>query len=126
MCYNIASVFCPQGMWDLSFWPGIEPTSPALEGEFLTTEQAGKSWNISIILQVKIVQKEVATPLYPFYFHSLSILVPLYSQSHWFPAPLCFVQMSSYIYIFSISPSSWADKVALYADSFLFQSNDIY
>ena len=30
-------------MWDLSSRPGIEPTSPALEGGFLTTGPPGKS-----------------------------------------------------------------------------------
>ena len=28
--------FLPQGMWDLSFQPGIKPIPPALEGEVLT------------------------------------------------------------------------------------------
>ena len=36
-------VFWPQGMWDLSSRPGIEPASPALEGEVLTTGPPGES-----------------------------------------------------------------------------------
>ena len=33
----------PWGIWDLNSWPGIEPTSPALQGGFLTTGPPGKS-----------------------------------------------------------------------------------
>ena len=33
----------PHGTWDLSSWPGIKPTSLALEGGFLTTGPPGKS-----------------------------------------------------------------------------------
>ena len=35
--------FWPRGMWDLSSPTGIEPASPALEGEALTTGLPGKS-----------------------------------------------------------------------------------
>ena len=33
----------PWGIWDFTSWPGIEPTSPALQGGFLTTWPPGKS-----------------------------------------------------------------------------------
>jgi len=37
-----------QGMWNLP-GPGIEPMSPALAGEFLTTGSPGKSNHISFL-----------------------------------------------------------------------------
>ena len=45
-------------MWDLPE-SGIEPMSPALAGEFFTTEppgkpEVGKVWNTGIILGVKL------------------------------------------------------------------------
>ena len=42
--------FLLQGMWDPSSQPGIEPTSPALEGEVLTTGPPGKSHDLSVLI----------------------------------------------------------------------------
>ena len=39
-------VFWPEGIWDLSFLTRIKPSSPALEGEVLTTGWPGKAWSI--------------------------------------------------------------------------------
>ena len=49
ICYSIVTNsvlhfgFWPQGTWDLSSPNGIEPTTPALEGEVSTTGQPGQS-----------------------------------------------------------------------------------
>ena len=41
---------CPAACGILAPWPGIEPTSPALEGGFLTTAPPRKSWHLLIFL----------------------------------------------------------------------------
>ena len=55
--YSIASVLCLvffglEACGTLTFWPGIEPTHPALEGEVLTTGLPGKSpqWTFLMVL----------------------------------------------------------------------------
>ena len=40
---TICKLSCPMAYGSLVLWPGIEPTSPALEGRFLTTGPPGKS-----------------------------------------------------------------------------------
>jgi len=47
--YCFCFMFCffwPQCMWDLGSQPGIEPTSPVVEGEVLTTGPPGKSLSL--------------------------------------------------------------------------------
>ena len=41
--FYLLGFFWPQSMWDLLSQGGMESTSPALEGEALTTGQSGKS-----------------------------------------------------------------------------------
>ena len=46
-CFCSVLFLWPQGMWDLSSQPGIEPTPPALEGEVLAIGLPGKSLEFS-------------------------------------------------------------------------------
>ena len=46
-CFYSVLFLWPQGMWDLSSQPGIEPTPPALEGEVLAIGLPGKSLEFS-------------------------------------------------------------------------------
>ena len=43
-------LYLPHGMWDLSSQSGIELTSPALEGRFLTTRAVPRLWVLRLIL----------------------------------------------------------------------------
>ena len=43
----------PGGMWGISPHPGMEPSSPALEGGFLTTGPPGKSPSLLILKTIK-------------------------------------------------------------------------
>ena len=63
-----ARAYLPHGMWDIP-GPGIEPTSPALEGGFLTTEPPGKL-SVSLVfnsayLQLGLLSCYLDTQTYP-------------------------------------------------------------
>ena len=45
---SVLGVSCSVACGILVPWPGIEPTSPALKGRFLTTRPLRKSWNFSL------------------------------------------------------------------------------
>ena len=49
-------VFCLQGTWDLSSWPGIKHTPLALEDHVLTTAPPGKSREFFIYFEVKLLE----------------------------------------------------------------------
>ena len=50
-----------RGMWDLP-GPGLEPTSPALAGGFLTTVPPGKSISIVLDLSIPVLYLEWGPP----------------------------------------------------------------
>ena len=56
--------------------PGIEPTSPALQSEFLTTRPPGKSLFIFLLLILRVLCKFWTQVLYQIY-----ILQILFSQT---------------------------------------------
>ena len=55
----------PCSMWDLSSQPGIEPGSPALEGEFFITGPPGKSWGGEFIALNAYIRQEERSQIRP-------------------------------------------------------------
>ena len=65
---------CPEACGILVPWPGIEPTSPALEGGFLTTGPSGKSLPFNFVLILSSLLPFLSLPFSPQFFLLLCLL----------------------------------------------------